>query len=224
MTIQLTVAARVRRAPRFVFVAAVAPLALALFVSPVRLAHADPLVSAFVGTGVNTSYFVLDFKNGDPSNAYVLGYRWNTPTAGNPPNGGNLLDALRATGTGAPGFSATVNGTAGVGFGRFVSALGYGGVERAGGGAAFPNGYWSYWIRPSDTASWVSSNDGIDTTNRFLTNGSYDGWSFVSDYNTVTPTAPRVPQAVAVPEPATAALVLPGLLGLGVCARRKKRI
>lgn len=49
-------------------------------------------------------------------------------------------------------------------------------------------GYWSYWLKSSDKASWTYS--GLGATSRQLTNGCWDGWKFSVNMNNNIPWKP----------------------------------
>ena len=81
------------------------------------------------------------------------------------------------------------------------------------------NSYWAYFIG-TDGQNWTYS--GVGASDRTLSNGSWDGWSWDADYtNPVTPT-PLTPAAV--PEVSSAvSLGLLALLGAGWTAARRKK-
>ncbi len=169
-----------------------------------------PLVTAFVGTGSQTSFLTLDFKDGVSNPVtYAFGYRYDGAK-----NSGDFLLALAS---GVPTFGATLQGT--VGLGRYVEGLSFGGRNKfndfGGGNSGDPNGFWSFWTSSDGFTGWSESQVGID--GRTLTNGSWDGWSWTADFNNPS-IAPQTP--VAAPEPSALAFVGLGLAGLGVFRRR----
>jgi len=168
-----------------------------------RPAVADPLLSAIVGTGSNTSYLVLDFRGGTgvEQTSYAFAYRYDgAQTAG------DLLDALVGANI---GFTA---GYEAFPFGRFFTSFGYDGNLLSASG--FPD-YWAFWDS-TDGFAWNSTDAGPDDF--VLTNGGYVGYSYAPQYP--SDNAPVTPQAGAVPEASTLALGTLGLAVLGAVARR----
>jgi hypothetical protein len=188
--------------------------ALVAFLLVSRSADAQEIaVSEFVGSGANLSYFVLDFKGGSLPQSYVLGYRYDGAKTG-----GDMLDALDTLG----GLNVTTQSFGG--FGRFISGMGYDGKFRDS-SPPNPNAYWSYWLGTSLVGSpnvtWNESQVGLDS--RALTNGSWDGWSWVQDFNTVTPAPPIVPVSANAPEPASLLLMVVAMGGCRYRYRSRRR-
>lgn len=164
------------------------------------------------GQDLLNSVFGTPALNGTYTDAFSGQYDYYT--AGNAVQGAGFIDFGTTPGTLTSPFlisitlgsvTATMNPSYNPGFTYYV----------AGGGGAlpYPNG-----------GAWTSSQDG--TATRTLANGSYDGFVFGSTtFNseaqisgpTNTPAAPNFAAATminAVPEPASAALLLLGALGL----------
>ncbi len=204
---------------------------VAASLSLVSLAHADPLISAFIGTPTATSktaYFVMDFNDPGPKpEAYT--FKWNYEGA---KTAQDFPVALASALTGAKGFQQT--GAAA----NFITSMGFNGRtlfnDFAGNNSGDPNGYWNLWLG-FDGANWTNSQFGIATINlsntpsytfnsftqqNELSSASWIGFRWASG----TAAAPRVPQAVtAVPETGTLVLAFGGaclLLG-GIVARRR---
>ncbi len=190
-----------------------ATLTIALSLALLTTARAQtPQITAFVGTGSQTSFMTLDFKDGVSNPVtYAFGYRYDGAK-----NSGDFLLALAS---GVPTFGATLQGSIGVGLGRYVEGLSYGGRNKfndfGGGNSGDPNGFWSLWTSSNGFTGWSESQVGID--GRALTSGSWDGWSWTADFN--NPSAP--PQTpVAAPEPSALALLGLGVPGFFVIRRR----
>jgi hypothetical protein len=162
-----------------------------------------------VGTGANTSYFVIDFKDGSAAPSHLFSYQWD-PVNGVAPTGAQMIDAFVA---GVPGFSVQFTNFS---FGRFYDAFTYGAQSRA--RPADFSQFWGYWTS-TNGINWTGANEGA--TARLLSNGSWDGWSFGPNGGP----APVTPSAVsaAAPEPGTLALALFGGAAIGVIRRRRRR-
>jgi hypothetical protein len=209
-------------------------------------------ITYWVGTGSNEAALVLDWNDGkDP---LVMGYRWDGSATGQDmifalaqanddfyittgDFGGGLGIALFGVGYDRDGDGFGVTPT-----GAFVDGRYEVGRDSPNDGrvATDPDdsytegwwqGYWSYYlagtggILPLEDGSadaWSYSGTGI--TNRILSDGDWDGWSFVSFTTALDPdpypSAPRnIPAATTpVPEPRVASL---GLVILGLlCVTR----
>lgn len=167
-----------------------------------------PLISGEAGTGVNTFYFDVDFRDFSGSQYYAFAYYSNAATL-------TFADILSGLST-VPTFSAQTSNTS---FGLSLDGISYDGKTKNGssdGGV----GYWSQW-RLLDGTEWKYNEDGIGT--QVLNAGQWAGASWVADYRTVSPVEPRVAltSGAASPEPVSAALALFG--GVGVVAVRRRR-
>jgi len=142
------------------------------------------LISESAGTGPNTSTIVVDF--GPQSYAFQIHYT-NSITG---------LDALRLLDQETPFRLETVHFS----FGDLVSGLEYGAWYDAGIGN---NGtdWWKYWLS-SDGSTWNTSGSGAG--GRILTDGAWDGWTWVAAQST----APDVP----VPEPSVLVVLAASVL------------
>ena len=167
-------------------------------------AHAiTPLLSATVGTGANTAYFVLDF--GQSSNSYAFAYQYDGVKTG-----GNLIDALAGANV---GFADAA--TAFPPNGRFFTTFSYGGDTATPTG----NGFWDYWTS-SNGVNWAEAAVGADSYS--LTNGGYTSFDVNPDFNNLSPTPPRTP--IAAPEAGTATLLAVGTGSIAVSLARRRRI
>ena len=183
--------------------------AAAVSLPAVRSAAA--VVEAYdVGSGANTARLLIDFGfvGGD---AYLFTYRYDGLASGEDlirqvDAGGSLLADLTdfgSLGVYVDGFTLQGSGNAEV--------PGFGGDQGE---------VWTYWTsptRPTLAAAWQESAAG--PSSRVLTDGGYDGWTLnVSAFNDPANATNNPPAAV--PEPATAAVLLGTLLTV---TRRRRR-
>ena len=197
--------------------AALLPIIALAAASPV--AHAqNPLISAFAGTGSNTYFFAMDFRDFAAPQSCAFGFRSNAASL----TFQQILQGLAPV----PTFSAqiSVDPT----FGASLNGLSYSGKTKfndfAGNNSGEPNGYWSQWNSPNGI-NWNFDDFGIG--GQSIGAGQWVGASWTSDFNTVTDAPPRVPQitSTAAPEPASCGLLVlgGGLLSGQLCARRRRR-
>lgn len=151
-----------------------------------------------LGSGPDVAHVVVEFTTGD---AVQFNYAF-TPDAGSPLTGFNLLGDIAAAtvGTAEP-FSFTSTHYS---FGDAIDTMTYGTLTD-GTGYVPPDGYWHYWTKPTADSTWGYSDVGV--SDRTVSNGTFDGWTF-SD-------------ASPVPEPAGLAVI--GLLGAW-CLRRRRSL
>lgn len=161
-------------------------------------------VDYFVGAGAKTSYFVVDFA-GNGGDTHAFGFRYNgSPTA---------ADALLALESQPGGLDTT---TSDFGFGLFISKLAYQGDADAP-DYSVDGRFWGYslGVYSAETVSWSDSAVGI--SDRVLEDNSFEGLTAFDDFNPLV--RPRLP--IAVPEPASAMLLLVGAAGLLNWSRRR---
>jgi hypothetical protein len=141
------------------------------------------LISESVGQGANTSTIVVDFG----TNSYAFQVHYDTSLTG--------LSALQLLDQESSFRLETVHFS----FGDLVSGLEYDGHYQSGTGS---NGtdWWRYWVS-TDGAVWHSSGTGAG--GRTLSDGSWDGWTWVRDQGSSPPDVP-------VPEPLGGACLLVG--------------
>jgi hypothetical protein len=139
-----------------------------------------------VGTGANTSFLVIDFKDGAK---YQFAVAYDGAA-----DGEDLLTITRDAGL---GFDVTLQS---FGFGNFVDGIAYDGHTNSGFGGN--EDFWHYWTsNAADPPSWALSQVGI--SDRVVTDGSWDGWVYGS-----------TAEPALVPEPSAAMLILVALAGL----------
>jgi hypothetical protein len=195
------------------FIAAGLSLALLLpFTSVARAGGSTLDLQDTIGSGPNTSYMVLDFGTPSSPDAFAFAYDWSGSQTD-----GSLIDALAAANVGFSDTSTTFTfgGTSERQFDSFtLGANTFSDVTD-------PLGYWNLWTSPDGT-NWTSAIVGADETP--LTDGSWEGWTWVPDFftdNAEPPTTPFLSDATT-PEPGTMALVGLGA-GAFVLVRRKIR-
>lgn len=151
------------------------PYIFALLI-PLAAGAADAaIISESAGTGPNTSTIVVDYG----PQSYCFQVHYNGSITG--------LDALLLLNQETPFRLETVHFS----FGDLVSGMEYDGWYESGIGN---NGsdWWKYW-RSVDGSVWTASGSGAGI--RLLSDGAWDGWTWVRGQST----APDVP----VPEPST---------------------
>lgn len=208
-------------------------IAVAILPLVLAAAHADPLISAWIGTQTSTSkvgYFVMDF-NDTGANPETYAFGWNYEGT---KTDADFIQELAASLTGTNGFvqEGIEN--------NFLTKLGYSGREKfndfGGNNSGDPDGFWSLW-QGFDGLTWTSSQFGatdvrlsdtpLYTFNTFtgqneLSGSSWHGWRWEPEFAPDAP-APRTPlTGVVVPEAGTLVLGLMGIAGAGLMARRHK--
>ncbi|MBC8136213.1 MAG: hypothetical protein H8F28_10030 [Fibrella sp.] len=206
---------------------------VALFAATLSLcsvAHAEPLISAFIGTQTQTSktaYFVLDFNDPDPGpETYAFGWYYEGAKKAE-----EFPIALAESLTGANGFQQEFTQFS---FGKFFTRFGYNG--RAIDSNISMEGFWNLWLGFNGT-DWTNSQFGVSDINlsdtpEFSIN-PFSGTSELSSaswigfrWNPGDAVAPRTPQqvAVAVPETGTLVLFAAGFSALGVVVRHRRPV
>lgn len=178
-------------------------LAAALGLAPLAAAFGFDDVALWTGAGPNRAMLVVDFNDGATPQSYAWGFRWTGAATSE--------QMLRAIDASDPRLSSVILGQAGVGFGAFLDSAAYdaagdGFAEHT--GPAWPAGWWQFWNKENGGQAWAEAGGGMSA--RTLTDGAWDGWSFVRDSVQVAPDAP----VAAVPEPATLLALAAGLLAL----------
>lgn len=194
-------------------------------------------INYWVGSGSNQAAMVIDLHDGTATHSYVWGYRWDGTATGQDMFEaivGNIIDTADAPiSTGADSSLSAMYQI--YSFGDAVVAISYqvgGETHEKDGFGPSSDGYWSYWVFGGDfeyfdyessttktydvagspgfsSVNWFSSPVGF--SERPLINGSWDAWSWSTDF--INPTAPSTPAAAAVPEPSAWLL----LASAGVC-------
>lgn len=191
------------------------------------------------GEGANRATLIIDFNDGNGTESFAWGYRWDGVASGEDmlttialadPN--LTIDSASFVGSVSYFDGATLHSAASD-FATNFESWGYylsggfagddqpfvaGGIPLAvsGGGSALPS---SWTISPTG-ASLVSFGD----SGRILEDGSWDAWSFGS-YDSVTfdhlaAPGPEAPEAAAIPEPSVFSVLLIGAASLAVRRRR----
>lgn len=196
-------------------------------------------IDVWVGTGTNRAALVIDWNDGESELVKVWGFRWDGTATG-----ADMVMAVCQADASLYVMATNVlsEGVAFGGFGYDRDADGVFDITKAGStssfdaygymevatdvafdgwsaadagdnwaGGWFEDGYWGYYGTQGGAWNWP----GVGASRRTLTNGSWDGWS----WNAAPGWWGGDPSiTVAVPEPATLALIGAGLL----LARRKK--
>jgi hypothetical protein len=175
-----------------------------------------PNISGTAGSGSNTYFFVMDFRDFAAPQSYAFTFKTNAASE----TFEQILQGLAPV----PTFSSLI--ATGSQFGDSLNGLAYAGKTKfndfAGNNSGEPNGYWSQW-NGTDGATWSSDQVGISSQS--ISAGQWAGASWTSDFNTVTDAAPRTPflTAGAAPEPTALALVIATLPLAGAAIIRRRR-
>ncbi len=193
-------------------------------------------INYWIGSGANSAAMVIDFHDGETTESFAWGYRWNGTASG-----ADMLIAIASAdvnlsinhfGDGDSGFYLTsvnyfdgiashseVNGNFGSypadydSWGFYLSG-GFAGEDAggdpaaiAGGGSALPGAWTS-----SPTGAGL---DSYGTSGRILEDGAWDAWSFgLNNESYVHTVSPGTDITAAVPEPASALLIMLGSFGI----------
>lgn len=179
-------------------------LAAALGFAPLACAFDFDDVLLWTGSGPNRAILVIDFNDGTSPQSFAWGYRWSGESTSE--------QMVRSIDSGDPRLATVVLGQGGVGFGAFLDSATYdadGDAFAEHTGPTWPAGWWQFWNKDASGQSWAEATGGMST--RTLTDGAWDGWSFVRDN---VQQAPGMPVA-AVPEPATLIALAAGIAMLG---------
>lgn len=193
-----------------------AAAALAACACPAARAQ-EPLITAFAGTGANTYFFVMDFRDFAAPQSYAFGLRSSASSL----TFQQVLDGLGAV----PTFTTRISNSAQ--FGPSLNGLGFAGKEKfnvfGGENSGEPNGYWAQWNSPTGAPnSWAFNDFGIGT--QTVAAGQWVGASWTADFTTVADAPPRVPLAVnAAPEPGALGLIVAGAGAAFALVRRRRR-
>jgi hypothetical protein len=181
-------------------------------------------IQFWVGSGSNQAGLVIDWYDGKDPVSLAWGFRWDGVATGR-----TMLDAIKAADPRL--FENYVGPTVVFGLGYDLDGDGFvyvpGGSET--GQAADPDdhyqegwmiaGYWSYWVKPSDTDPWTWSLVGI--ADRILTDGCWDGWKF-APAPTWDSGEPSEPVAAVVPEPSSLFVISSAILTMGGLVFRRR--
>lgn len=220
---------------------------LLLFVA--NVGRADPFtldnIQLWVGTGSKRAALVIDFKAGPNPQSLAWGYRWDGTATGE--------DMLRAiAGSNDAGLRSGLQFF--TGFGYFPAGFGFdenrdgqfavtpslafingiADVTSVNEGRASTNpadryrelgtaGFWAYYNKDTAASPWTFASLGMSS--RVLSDGNFDGWSAVADFNdpAVEPSEPI--SVAAVPESSSMILLaLTGSILLVVWRTRRRRL
>ncbi len=207
----------VKRGTRFATVFSAGLLVGLASFTGVQSAAAQPVLAGSAGTGNNSYYFALDFRDFAAPQYYAFEYRSSRTSL-------FFADVLQGLAS-VPTFSTRISdsGT----FGLSLNGIAFAGKEKfaifQGENSGEPNGFWSQWNSPNGV-NWAVNDFGI--SGQTVAAGQWVGASWVSDFNTSTGTPPRVDFAAsnAAPEPGTLALLAIGAVsGAGIVLRRRRK-
>ncbi len=193
-------------------------------------------IAFWVGEGSNQAGFVIDWNDGISDESLMWGFRWDGAATG-----ADMMTAIVSADArlfahlSVPGsfgvspygigYDADGDGVFGVtptlSFDSFGLSTGspFDGREAADADDHWQegwvsDGYWSYWLGSGDEPAWEGAMTGM--SDRVLTDGSWDAWSYAAGFGEVLPS---MPVAAAVPAPGSLTLLGAGLLA----ARRRRR-
>lgn len=152
------------------------------------LQESDVIWSGAAGSGSSTSYVVFDFG----PDAFAFKYSYDGAKSG--------YDMLTALATEVSGLNLQYSF---FGSETFLGSVAYPPYPATGGGTI----WWSYWWS-TDGLSWGFAGSGASS--RVLTDGSWDGWSMVPDFDSWA----SEPSTPVVPEPVTGIVLGMGLVTL----------
>ena len=185
-------------------------------VTLIQTATAQPLISGTAGSGTNSYFFALDFRDFSAPQSYAFEYRSNSTSL--------LFSGILQGLSSVPTFSIQTH--VDPNFGLSLDGIAFAGKVKfnvfGGANSGEPNGYWSQWNSPNGV-NWKTDDFGIGSQS--VAAGQWVGASWTANFLTVSDAAPRVPlAAIAAPEPGTFTLLaVGGISGLGIVLRRRRR-
>jgi hypothetical protein len=168
------------------------------------------------GSGANSYYFALDFRDFATPQFYTFEYKSNSTSL-------LFSDVLQGL-TSVPTFSIQTH--VDPNFGLSLDGIAYAGKTKFndfnGNNSGEPNGYWSQWQSTNGTA-WSYTDFGIGSQS--VAAGQWVGASWTANFLTTTDTAPRVAASTgAALEPGTFTLLsVGGITGAGIVLRRRRK-
>lgn len=181
------------------------PTAKPQMVSPRAIADGTftmDMIENWSGEGANRAAFVVQWNAESETSALVWGFRWDGEATGetmaraiaaSDPRFFIMTETETAYGSTVSGFGYDVNKSGDFSITKdgvtlspdengviFSSSYGYDGWTCTDPEdywqSGWYQGYWSYWLKSSDSDPWGYSGTGI--TGRKLTDGCWDGWNF----------------------------------------------
>lgn len=181
------------------------PTAKPQMVSPRAIADGTftmDMIENWSGEGANRAAFVVQWNAEGETSALVWGFRWDGEATGetmaraiaaSDPRFFIMTETGTAYGSTVSGFGYDVNKSGDFSITKdgvtlspnengiiFSSSYGYDGWTCTDPEdywqSGWYQGYWSYWLKSSDSDAWGYSGTGI--TGRKLTDGCWDGWNF----------------------------------------------